>query len=186
MKKIFIYIFMFCFILTAMAWANLDTKLIVPGDSVGGIKIGSKNGFTREQLIAKIGEPDLEQPANSGIEGQTNLIYHYDKDAEREYGLIFTIENNKVVSIKIEGPNGYSTGEGIQVGSSMKKVEKIYKEQIENGYFFGYSDPTTGWNEVYFPYVGIGFMGKYDAGKDDVLVTVIIVIPKDLTWKPGE
>ena len=117
MKKCLVITLMFCFLISAAAFANLDNKDIIPGKSVGGIEIGS----SVPDLILKIGEPDLEQAADTGIPGQTNLIYHYDKDKDREYGLIFTTENDVIISIKSEGRNGYTTKEGITVGVSMKE-----------------------------------------------------------------
>ena len=43
--------------------------------------------------------------------------------------------------------------------------------------------PPAG-KSYFSPRIGIGFMGKYDAGKDDVLVTVIMVEGADPDWVP--
>ena len=182
MKKFFIWTLLFSLILCSAAFAKLENKDIIPGKSVGGVKIGS----SEQDLIAKIGEPDLEQAADTGVAGQTNLIYHYDKDKGREYGLIFTVENGKIISIKSEGPNNYATPEGIKVGSSMKEVEEVYADQLDSGYYAFAEDTSSGWKIVIFPRKGIGFMGKYDAGKGDVIVTVIMVEAADPQWVPQE
>jgi len=173
MKKVIVYTVMFSILLSAVAMANLPTKDIVPGKSVGGLKLGA----TVKQVKSMMGEPNKVE---KGEDGQKYFTYDYDADKQKEYGLLLTIENDKVVSIFVYGDNFVAPGE-IKVGVSSEKVMEKYKEQVAKKYYLMAENDLGGLN-IIFPRVGIGFMVKEDKGKNDELVTCIMVLEAIPDW----
>jgi hypothetical protein len=173
MKKILIISLTLCFLLSAIAFANLPNKDIVPGKSVGGLKLGT----SVKGIKSLMGEPDKTQ---KGEGSQKYFIYNYDKDKEREYGLMLTIENDKLVSIFVFD-KGFIAPGGLKVGESYKKAKEKYKDQIKKGYYIQAPNNLNGY-DVIFPRIGIGFMYKHDDNAGDDLITNIMILEPIPDW----
>jgi len=173
MTKILIFIAILSLLLSNYSLVNLPTKEIVPGKSVGGLKLGTSVASIKKMM----GEPDSVE---KGEEGQKYFKYNYNADKKREYGLMLTIENDKVISIFVFGDNFVAPG-GIKVGVSSKKVMDKYKDQIDKKYYLMAENELEGIN-IIFPRIGIGFMVKEDKGKNDELVTNIMILEPIPDW----
>lgn len=100
---------MFALCLTACAVGE-DALLIVPGTSVGPIRIGD----TKERLIEIMGKPDLEGTTDTQPVNYTEQYY--------KKKLTFMVLNGKVHLIFVQDP-AYHLLQGVGVNSSVSDVE---------------------------------------------------------------
>jgi hypothetical protein len=83
-----------------------DDLLIVPGKSVGRVRLG----MTREQVVALLGAPQEESKSENGI---TNALTYRSKPAKHTINIDF--DNGRVSQIDFTS-QAYKTSEGIGVG----------------------------------------------------------------------
>ncbi len=173
MRKSVILTLLFVFLLPSVILANLPTKDIVPGKSVGGLKLGTSSKDIKKMM----GEPDKVE---KGEGSQKYFVYNYDKDKKREYGLMLTIENDKLITIFVFDKNFVAPG-GLKVGASAMKIQEKYKDQIDKKYYIMQKNDLGG-SDIIFPRIGIGFMVKSDAKAGDDLITNIMILEAIPDW----
>jgi len=130
---------------------------IIPGVSVGGIKLG----ITTKQLQKLMGKPDKIHPASDS----QKKFWEYSKPT-----LLFTIKNDKVISIYVYRDN-FQTPSGIKVGVSDKKIWDVYLQDFQTKRYI-MEENTLGGLSVILPDRGIGFMVK-----QDIVTCIMILFP---------
>jgi hypothetical protein len=173
MRKFFILTAIFGLLLSSMVFANLPTKDIVPGKSVGGLKLGT----SAKEIKKMMGEPDKVE---KGEAGQKYFVYNYNKDKKREYGFMLTIEDDILITIFVFDKNFLAPG-GIKVGASAMKIQEKYKDQIDKKYYIMQKNDLGG-SDIIFPRIGIGFMVKSDAKAGEDLITNIMILEPIPDW----
>jgi len=173
MRKVFILAALFTFLLSSVILANLPTKDIVPGKSVGGLKLGTSSKDIKKMM----GEPDKVE---KGEGSQKYFVYNYNKDKKREYGLMLTIENDKLITIFVFDKNFVAPG-GLKVGASAMKIQEKYKDQIDKKYYIMQKNDLGG-SDIIFPRIGIGFMVKSDAKAGEGIIMNIMILKPLPSW----
>ncbi len=102
--------------------------LIVPGKSVGPVKLGDSMKSVHKILGSSPGVGFMNGPAGSGTESYPN-------------GLAFRYNNNKVVEIIVRSKPYATAAKGISVGSSPKIIRGVFKGGIQTPYRIKYRKP---------------------------------------------
>ncbi len=99
---------------------------LLESDSINGISIG----MTREEVVAKMGEPqESTDPIVWGSDGLEHFICYYDNIS---FEIEFSGEsgNSRVNGITMRELSKYKTSRGIGIGSTADEVKEKYKGYI--------------------------------------------------------
>lgn len=153
LKRTTAFLLMLCLALGAVAVASADNFLVVPGRSVGKIRLGD----ARSTVIKSMGQPSQSAKWRSGLTQDTWLG---PKPANNEDGLPVSertflhviYRNSRVAQTEFNSPR-FATASGISTHSSLAQFRAHHRNLRVRAY--GYDDPGGG-----------GYIGYY---YDDVV-----------------
>jgi hypothetical protein len=163
-----------------------NPKLIVPGESVGLLRLGDSRKQMLE-LFPKKQNVDAEYNYGKNSCGWEHSDYHWLPPDYKSNGLFFDFKQGRIHQISVQ-TDLFTTDEGIKQESSPQKVQRHFPNANKAFVYLNSSSKFSGWRNIVYwvdSNSGIAFEFYYHPKKRKSYVNAVIVFEPKTEFQPN-